>query len=69
VPIGFKHVQLPVVRFDPIQAVGTCKECEDDDEREFIIYPEGELVSKESQAIGAPLFHSWIGVPLILITF
>ena len=57
VPTGYKLAQLPVVRFNSIQAVGTGKEREDDssdDECEFIIYPKGELFSKESQVIGEP---------------
>ena len=48
-PTGFKKMDLPVVKFDSVKAVGNDKEGDDDstDEgNEFTIHPEGELLSR-----------------------
>ena len=45
VPTGFKKMELPVVKFDAVRAVGKegdDESKEDDDDNEFTIHPEGE---------------------------
>ena len=44
-PTGFKKLDLPVVKFDSVKAVGKEKEGDDDsmdEDNEFTIHPEGE---------------------------
>ncbi len=50
-PTGFKKMDLPVVRFDLVKAVG--KDCDDDDAEdlnEFTIHPEGEQLRTYHEA-------------------
>ncbi len=44
-PTGFKKMDLPVVRFDSVKAVGNSSDGDDEELNEFTIYPEGEKFS------------------------
>lgn len=59
VPTGFKKMELPVVKFDSMKAVG--QECDGDsaegnNDNEFIIHPEGEMLSCSSFVLHFQLF-------------
>ena len=49
VPAGFKKMDLPVVKFDSIKAVGNGGDGESTEgNNEFIIHPEGEITTHSS---------------------
>ena len=68
-PTGFKKMDLPVVRFDLVKAVG--KDGDDDDAEdinEFTIHPEGEqLRTNREAAVYCQVFDSHPGDSLLLL--